>query len=108
MAEPDMTSNSDMDQDVACYEDENCGPVCENECQQPGSYFNFDSCMCFYDAQCEIACPPGETLDPTEYCSCVPEGLIHDLMDTIGMWSDSGSVFGLSMAAASIATAALI
>ena len=67
VAEAEASTSSDSE-DI-CTDDEKCGYVCPNyECQAEGSYFNMNACMCFYEDQCEMECPHGETLDPTEYC----------------------------------------
>ena len=54
--------------------------------------YNFDACMCFYDAHCRMMCPEGEDLIPTQMCECVPTSLIDDLYIIAG----SGSVIGLT------------
>ena len=105
----DVEAPDSSDSDDICTDDDKCGYVCPNyECQAEGSYFNMSACMCFYEDQCDIECPEGETLDPTQYCSCVPDGLIDDLMETIDGWIGSGSLIGLSMAATTLVGVSLM
>ena len=55
-----------------------------------------------------MACEEGESLDPTEYCSCVPDSLIDDLYNAMNMFGVSGSVIGFQMAAVSLVGASLL
>ena len=97
-----------IDTEQQCYQTK-CGYVCPNyECPQEEQYFDLDTCMCFHSYQCEMMCEEGESLDPTEYCSCVPDSLLDDLYNTMSMFGVSGSVIGLQMAAISLVSASLI
>merc|ERR1711862_62964 len=55
-----------------CIEDLKCGSVCQDKACDMDHYYDFETCQCFVKYQCEMACPEGEDMMPTEFCQCVP------------------------------------
>ena len=47
-----------------------------------------DSCKCFVEYNCEMLCPYGSQLDPTQFCSCIEQDAYDTLMKKSPMQND--------------------